>query len=203
LIALFYAVAGETSASLYRVLALLRIARLLLRSLPFDGALPYEGRDGFDAVFGQTELRHLGFGPEFVSMLKPERYPLFLQFGFGLFQVRADLLLIPHQVFRLNLKLIDLGVYLRIGDAQIVGSRIELLRLLVRGRRVCGFRHAIDFAQVVPALHLQVLNRLICVEEPFALAVVSFITMATDAALQLIKLFAAIESVGHSDIAIS
>src|SRR5258705_12613660 len=121
-----------------------RIATLLFRKFVVETVLPQISSDGLYLLFAilvshlvliclgePPEGRHLSTWSKCLRILQPNRNPFLAKFHANIFQVRSNLLLILHQILRLQVHLIDSRGKQAVGDSQSVGMCQELLRFRV------------------------------------------------------------------------
>src|ERR1700754_1977498 len=108
----------QTAARFKELFAVTSVAALLLGKLDVETVLPEIRRDGLELLWtilvaqfsvrafkwsGEApERRHFGAGTKRLRVLEPMRYPLFAQLHAHVFQVWTNLLLVLHQVLRLQ-----------------------------------------------------------------------------------------------------
>src|SRR5258705_5425928 len=121
-----------------------RIAALLFRKFVVESVLPQISSDGLYLLFtilvshlvliclGEPpEGRHLSTWPKRLRILQPNRNPFLAKFYANIFEVRSNLLLILHQILRLQVHLIDSGGKQAVGYSQSVGMRQQPLRFRI------------------------------------------------------------------------
>src|ERR1043166_2074420 len=126
------------------------VTALLLRKLAVKSVLPEICRDRlylllavFIAQWRQRPLisrvcetpegRHLSSRSKCLRVFQPNWNPLFAQFQADVLQVRSNLLLILHQVLRLQVQLIDAGGQYAVSNFQRLRLRQNLLRVFIAG----------------------------------------------------------------------
>src|SRR5687767_8382955 len=107
----------KTAASLKKLLALCRIAAGLCWGLAVEALLPEVCRYGLDLILRITvrlyavpilasaktpEGGHLGSGTKCLRILQPNWKPFLSQLEPNVFQIRPNLLLVLHQILRLQ-----------------------------------------------------------------------------------------------------
>src|SRR2546425_9673784 len=112
--------AAEASARLKQLFAVSGIAALLFGKLSIEAVLPEVGRDRLYLLLsvGITHVRaaivrsvgktpegwHLGARTKTLRISQPNRNPLLAQLQAHIFQVRPNLLLVLHQILRLQIQ---------------------------------------------------------------------------------------------------
>src|SRR6185295_17975319 len=123
---------AETTASFKQIFSVRDITTLLLGEFAFETVLPEVRRNRLDLLLtiliahrrhavvyglGETpEGRHLGTGTKTLRTREPYGHPFLAKLQTHVLKIRSDLLLVLHQILRLQIQLIDPGRQDAVGD---------------------------------------------------------------------------------------
>ena len=160
---------------------MLSIAWILFRQRILEAGLPDISRDGSNLLIIQTEIRHLGGGPEVGWFLKPYWNPVPVQFQPDVFQVRSNFFHVLQQAVRLEIELLNVAIDLAVGNFQRYGVIIQPIGFLV-GLGSVGLLHQLSrLLGILCFLGFELLDLLADRVQVFGFLVVALVTMAADA----------------------
>ncbi len=197
LVALADRVASHAAACPDQLLAALGVAGLLLRWRVGESALPDIGRDSANLVIVQAEVRHLGGRAEVGGLFQPDRNPVTVQLQANVLQVRPDLFQVLHQAVRLEIELLDAAVELAVRYLERDGFVVQPVRFFIRLGGVRLLHQVGGLLDVFFPLLLELLDPLRHRSEFLRLAVISLVTMATNAAALAEQVLAFAERPAH------
>ena len=207
-------VTRKTSTPLEKLFAVTGIALRLSWYFGIETFLPEIRRDGLnlfgcvlvrlrraDRSFVQMpkapERRHLGAGTKRLRILQPNRYPFLAQLHAHVLQVWSNFLLILHQVFCLQVQLIDTCGDQTIRDAQTFGVGQQLLDFVFAEIWIiAGLCVGENLFLVRGDLILELASRLPRGRQPVCLTIETFVTMTTHATALLKKVAAKVQCSG-------
>ena len=186
---------SQTTAGFEKLFSVTGVALLLRGQLVIKALLPEIGGDRLNLLlavlvahvqacafvrFGETpEGRHLGAGTERLRIFKPDRNPLFAQLDADVFEIWSNLLLVLHQISRLQLQLIDTCGQQTVRDAETfsvgqklrhLGYVLDCLRSFGVGARLFVIREDLIF---------KLSDLLACVGQDVCFAIETLIAMTT------------------------